>query len=220
MATKTMINTVPNPASLAQANRQRLETAGVAALNIVGSAGCGKTSLIRATLQSLAGQVRVGVITADPGSNLDAQRLVGLADQAVHINTGHGHCLDAAQFSQALDTLDLDSLDLLLIENVSSLIGPADCDLGETKRVAVFSVAAGDDKLSKYQDVVQWADILVLNKMDLVESFPFDLGTFRRRLRRINPRLALFEISARSGDGIDCWAGWLRWESHRAIHER
>ena len=202
--------------SIATANRQRLARAGVAALNIIGSAGCGKTSLIRATLQSLAGSVRVGVTTADPESRQDAQRLAGLADQVVHVNTGHGRCLDAALFSQALDKLDLDRLDLLLVENVSSLIGPTEHVLGELKRVAVFSIAAGDDKLQKYQDVVQWADVVLLNKTDLLASFPFDTGTFRRRLRRISPRVALFELSARSGDGIDCWAGWLRWESHRA----
>ena len=112
--------------------------------------------------------------------------------------------------------LDLDHLDLLLVENVSSLVGPAEHDLGELKRVAVFSVAAGDDKLQKYQDVVRWADVVLLNKTDLLASFPFEVGTFRRRLRRINPRVALFELSARNGEGIDCWSGWLRWESHRA----
>src|SRR5688572_9668492 len=216
MTTKTLQQPPAATETIASANRERLERAGVAALNIIGSAGCGKTSLIRTTIQSLAGSVRVGVITADPDSRQDAQRLAGLADQIVHVNTGHGRCLDPALFSQALDKLDLDRLDLLLIENVSSLIGPTDHDLGESKRIAVFSVGAGADKLQKYQDVVQWADVVLLNKTDLLAAFPFEVGTFRRRLRRTNPRVALFELSARSGEGIDCWSGWLRWESHRA----
>jgi hydrogenase nickel incorporation protein HypB len=215
MTIKTIQQSASAVESIGCANRERLERAGVAAVNIIGSAGCGKTSLIRATLQCLAGSVRVGVITADPDSRRDAERLAGLADQVVHVNTGHGRCLDAALFGEALDKLDLDRLDLLLIENVSSLIGPTDHDLGETKRVAVFSVAAGDDKLQKYQDVVRWADVVLLNKIDLLASFTFDMGFFRRRLRRINPRVALFELSVRGGEGIDCWAGWLRWESHR-----
>jgi hydrogenase nickel incorporation protein HypB len=187
----------------------------VFAVNIVGGPGCGKTSLIRATLEGIDAGRRVGAIAADPSSHEDSDRLEGYASQIVQVNTGPGHCLDAAQFRDALDRLDLDSLDLLLVENVSSLIGPTEFDLGECKRVAMFSVAAGDDKLVKYSDAVSWADVVVLNKTDLLDSFPFRIECFRNQVRGANPQAALFEMSNLTSDGVEPWLSWLRWESHR-----
>jgi hydrogenase nickel incorporation protein HypB len=206
-----------DPQAVARANRSRLERERVFAVNIVGGAGSGKTSLIQATLQRLSRATRTAVITADPSSHTDAQRLAALAGECVHVDTGQGHGVEAPAIADALTRLDLATVDLLLIENVSSLIGPCENDLGETKRVAVFSVAAGDDKLAKYADVVQWADVLVLNKVDLLASFEFDLDSFRQNVRRINPNVACFELSARTGEGIDAWVSWLRWESHLPV---
>jgi hydrogenase nickel incorporation protein HypB len=202
--------------TLAAENREGLERSGVFAVNIVGAPGCGKTSLIRATLEGIDAGRRVGVIAADPSAHKDADRLEGCAGQVVQVNTGPCHYLDAAQFRHALDRLDLDSLDLLLIENVSSLIGPTEFDLGECKRVAMFSVAAGHDKLMKYAEAVRWADVVVLNKTDLLASFPFCLECFREQVRRVNAQAALFEISTLTKDGIEPWLSWLRWESHHA----
>jgi hydrogenase nickel incorporation protein HypB len=203
------------PRNLAEENRERLERSGVFAVNIVGGPGCGKTSLIRATLEGIDAGRRVGAIAADPSSHEDSDRLEGYASQIVQVNTGPGHCLDAAQFRDALDRLDLDSLDLLLVENVSSLIGPTEFDLGECKRVAMFSVAAGDDKLVKYSDAVSWADVVVLNKTDLLDSFPFRIECFRNQVRGANPQAALFEMSNLTSDGVEPWLSWLRRESHR-----
>jgi hydrogenase nickel incorporation protein HypB len=219
MPAKTLYrNNVQDAAArIASANRARLERQGVFAVNIVGGAGCGKTTLIEATLRRLTPVTRTAVITADPNSRGDAERLRGLAVQCAHIDTGPGRCLKANQIHDALNQLKLGALDLLLIENVSSLIGPPENDLGESKRVAVFSVAAGDDKLSKYADVVRWADVLVLNKSDLLASFEFDLHAFRQRLRRVKPDIACFELSALNGEGIDAWVSWLRWESHHPV---
>jgi hydrogenase nickel incorporation protein HypB len=218
MSANTLHRNVRDAATtIASANRAQLERHGIFAVNIVGGAGCGKTSLIQATLSRLTPATRAAVITADPSSHDDARRLRGLAAQCAHVDTGPGRCLNANQVRGTLNQLRLGALDLLLIENVSSLIGPPENDLGETRRVAVFSVAAGDDKLSKYRDVVQWADVLVLNKTDLLASFEFDLDAFRKSLHRVKPDIACFELSAQSGDGVDAWVSWLRWESHHPI---
>ena len=198
---------------VAHLNRECLERSGVSAVNIVGGPGCGKTSLILATLEQLLPSTRVGVITADPDSHRDADELAQLAGGVVQVNTGQGRLLNAALVQSAIRQLELDRLDLLLIENVSTLVGPPAHDLGEGKRVAVFSVAAGDDKADKYRDVVRWADVLVLNKIDLLMSASFDLPRFRSEVRRLNPVIALFEVSARTGAGLEWWAAWLRWEA-------
>ena len=202
--------------TLAERNRARFERGGVFAVNIVGGPGCGKTSLIRATLAGIDAGRRVGVLTADSDPHGDANCLAGCAGQVLQLNTGARHWLDAAGVSDALDELDLASLDLLLIENVSALIGPTEFDLGEYKRVGMFSVATGDDKLVKYSDVVRWADVVVLNKTDLLASLPFSLERFRDQVRRVNPHAALFEMSTLSGDGLEPWLSWLRWQSHHA----
>jgi hydrogenase nickel incorporation protein HypB len=203
------------PRTAAQDNRRRFEQSGVFAVNLVGGPGCGKTSLIRRTVECIDAGRRVGVIVADPDSHVDGDALKGSACRVAEVRTAPCGCLDARDLRDALDHIDPDSLDLLLIENVSTLIGPAECDLGECKRVAVFSVAAGDDKLLKYPDVVRWADVVVLNKTDLLESFRFNLGRFRNEVTRVNPGAALFEMSTLTGEGVDPWLSWLRWESHR-----
>ena len=207
------------PAAAAQANRRRFEQSGVFAVNLVGGPGCGKTSLIRRTAECIDAGRCVGVIVADPDSHADADALKDSACRVAAVHTAPCDCLDARELHDALDRIDIDSLDLLLIENVSSLIGPTACDLGERKRVAVFSVAAGDDKLLKYPDVVRWADVVVLNKTDLLESFRFDLESFRDGVARVNPGAALFEMSTLTGEGVEPWLSWLRWESHHVLRK-
>ena len=199
----------------ARLNRKLFARDQVFAVNVVGGAGCGKTALILETLRGLRRTTHVGVIAAHPTSHRDTERLAGLADCAVHVNTAEGECLTARHVRQALKPVDLRKLDLLLIENISSLIGTADHDLGEAKRVAIFSVAAGDDKPAKYAHVVKWADVVVLSKIDLLPSFPFDLASFRTDVRRINPAAAAFELSVVTGEGMDSWLAWLRWQSHK-----
>jgi hydrogenase nickel incorporation protein HypB len=203
------------PLTPAQDNRRRFEQSGVFAVNLVGGPGCGKTSLIRRTVECIDAGRHVGVIVADPDSHVDADALKGSACRVAEVRTAPCGCLDPRELRDALDRIDLDSLDLLLIENVSTLIGPTACDLGECKRVAVFSVAAGDDKLLKYPDVVRWADVVVLNKIDLLKSFPFRIDAFRRHVAAVNPDAALFEMSTLTGEGVEPWLSWLRWESHR-----
>ena len=202
-------------ASVARSNRKAFDDARVFVVNVIGSAGCGKTSLLLAILRGLGHATRVGVITAHPTSHKDADRMAALAGRVVHVSTVEGQCLTAGHARGILDRLDLSKLDLLLVENLSSLVGPCDHDLGEHRRVAVFSVAGGDDKLTKYAHVVAWADVLLLNKTDLLASFPFDLDRFRDEIRRINPQTALFEVSALTGDGLAPFLAWLRWQSHK-----
>lgn len=195
--------------SAARANRERLRLAGVYTINLIGGPGCGKTSLIEATMRRLVLKRRVGAIAADAHSRYDADRLGVLGDQVVHVGP-EGECaLSAADVRLALDRLDLPALSLLMVENVSSLVGPGGIDLGEDAKVAVFSVAAGHDKPARHPDVVRGARVVVLNKLDLLAITPFDLETFRETVARLNPSATVMELSTLSGQGMDAWTDWL-----------
>jgi hydrogenase nickel incorporation protein HypB len=203
---------------LACANHRRLADAGVFAVNLIGGPGCGKTALLQATVARLLLKRRIGVIAADPQSRIDADRLAALGDQVLQIGTGMYGLLTPEQVRSALRRMDLGVLDLLLVENVSSLIGPAQFDLGEDARVAMFSVAAGADKPAKYPDVVRCADVVILNKTDLLAIVPFDIEAFRSNVRRLNPRARVIELSALTGDGLDAWLAWLLARSACGAH--
>ena len=193
----------------ARENRERLRLAGVYSVNLIGGPGCGKTSLIEATIRRLLLKRRVGAIAADPHSRYDADRLLRLGHQVLHVDPGGRAELTAAHLRSALRQLDLSALDLLLIENVSSLIGPSGVDLGEDVKVGVFSVAAGHDKPARNPDVVCCAAAVVLNKIDLLKITPFELGAFRETVARCNPAAAVFEMSTLTGDGVDAWVEWV-----------
>lgn len=201
---------------VARANRERLAGAGVFAVDLIGGAGCGKTSLLQATIQRLLLKRRVGVITADPFTRYDADRLAALGDQVLQVDTGPGALLTARHVQCALARFNLDALDLLFIENVSSLIGPSEVDLGESAKVSMFSVAAGDDKPAKYPDVVRCAAMVVLNKVDLLPIAPFDRSAFWNCVRRINPAARTLEISTLTGEGMDEWMQWILGQCPRA----
>jgi hydrogenase nickel incorporation protein HypB len=215
MQIKTFQFTSLDAAAVARDNRSRLRGYGVFTANIIGPAGCGKTSLLQTTLKNLHFGTRVGVITADPASHTDPDRLAGFAHQFARVDADGTCCLNPIEFSAALDELDLCELDLLLVENVSSSTGAPCRDLGETMRVAVVSVAAGDDQLKNNRGAVRWADVVVLNKTDLLPSVPCDLAAFRRMVRRVNPSATLFELSARTGEGVGAWLSRLEREASR-----
>jgi len=199
----------PNP--IARINRDALREAGVLAVGIFGGPGCGKTSLISATIARLMPTVRVGVIACDVGSHRDADRIGRGSPHVVQVNTGlGGSVVEASHVHDALRWLDLPSLDLLLIENVGTLALPGIPDVGQDASVTVFSVAAGDDKADKHPELVSGADLVVLNKTDLLASVPFDVGAFRGDVGRINPGVDLIELSAIKGDGLARWVAWLR----------
>jgi hydrogenase nickel incorporation protein HypB len=196
-------------AQVAQENRAAFAAAGVLALNLMASPGAGKTSVILATAARLPPNVRPGVIEGDLASSIDTETVAAQGIPAVQINTG-GNChLDAAMVRSALPNLPLHDLDLLFIENVGNLVCPAEFDLGADLAVVVASVPEGHDKPYKYPGMFASADVVLLNKCDLLEVFGFDVEYFRRGLAMVNREAPIFPISCRSGDGVKAWTAWL-----------
>jgi hydrogenase nickel incorporation protein HypB len=195
---------------MAADNRRLLATHGVIALNIMAAPGAGKTSLILSTVAALGDGVRVGVIEGDVASRIDADTIAARGIPVVQINTG-GNChLEAWMVGSALPRLPLAELDLLFIENVGNLICPAAWDLGTAASVVVASVPEGHDKPYKYPGMFAAADVVLLNKADLLAYFDFDLAFFERGLRMVNPQAPLFVVSCRNGEGLEAWVAWLR----------
>ena len=203
---------------LAQINRRTLHDAGVFTLNVIGAPGSGKTALIVDTLEALRDEpIRFGVIVGDLATDRDAQRLAHGCDQVVQINTGKGCHLDANQVRQAMTQLRLDEIDVLFIENVGNLICPVGFDLGEDAKVGLFSVSEGDDKAAKHPHLVCEADVLILNKLDLLPYVPFDLHQFRSDVRRLHPAARLIEMSVKDKKHEE-WIAWLLQRANIAAH--
>lgn len=195
---------------IASANRRLLLRSGVASLNIIGSPGAGKTSLIEAVAARLGKKIELGVIEGDLASDKDLRRLQAIGVRALQINTGRGCHLSPEMISSALKAMPLEEIDLLLIENVGNLVCPANFDLGEDAKVAVSSVAEGDDKPAKYPLLFLEAAVAVLNKIDLAPSCDFSRRRFYRELKAVNPALPVIEVSCRTGAGVTSWSRWLR----------
>jgi hydrogenase nickel incorporation protein HypB len=199
-------------AAIAARNRERFDRAGVLAVNVIAAPGAGKTSLIVRTLAALAGRARVGVIEGDIAGSIDAERVLAAgAAAAVQINTGGGCHLEAGMVRQCLAPggLGLEGLDLVFIENVGNLVCPAQWDLGEHLKLCLLSAAEGHDKPVKYPDVFAASDVIVLNKIDLIELVDFEREEFYRPVRALNPAAPVFEVSCRTGAGLPEWTGWL-----------
>jgi hydrogenase nickel incorporation protein HypB len=197
---------------LAEGNRRCLNDARVFALNIMASPGAGKTSLITRTIESLRAEARIGAIDGDIATSLDADRIAALGVPTVQINTGGACHLDAAMIQRAMGRLDLGALDLLIVENVGNLVCPAAFKLGTHRDVLVASVPEGDDKPYKYPVMYRGVDALVLNKIDVLAAFDFNVQYFRRGVEALNPGLAFFPMSCKTGEGMDSWLAWLRTE--------
>jgi hydrogenase nickel incorporation protein HypB len=193
---------------VAAINRRTLRAAGVFTIDLIGAPGCGKTALLEATIQRLAGELNIGVAVGDLTTARDAERMARWCDQVVQINTGKGCHLDANQVRQALTRIDLTQLDLLIIENVGNLICPVGFDLGQDVKVGMFSISEGDDKPAKHPYLVQEASVLLLNKIDLKPYVPFDLKRFHADVKRLNHDIAVLELSAHQGM-IGPWIDWL-----------
>ncbi len=207
---RVVTNVLAGNDQVAEANRATFESAGVLAVNLLGSPGAGKTSLIVRTMAALGGGARVGVIEGDIAGSIDADRVLDAgAAAAIQINTG-GNChLEANMVRSALDGLDLAGLNIVFIENVGNLVCPTHWALGEGLRLCLASTAEGHDKPVKYPDIFARSDVFVLNKTDLAELVDFDKSFFYRSLRALNPDAPVFELSCRSGAGIEAWATWL-----------
>ncbi len=190
---------------LAADNRKRFREAGVYVINLMSSPGAGKTSLLEKTIDALAGRLRMAVIEGDIQSSHDAERIRGKGVRAVQINTGGGCHLDANMIQAAMDSLDLQGLDLLVIENVGNLVCPAEFDLGEHDKIMILSVTEGDDKPLKYPLMFQTASVLLINKIDLLPYIDCDVQAIRDRVRQLNGNQQVFKISCRTGEGLDAW---------------
>jgi hydrogenase nickel incorporation protein HypB len=195
---------------MAGENRRRFDQQGLRVLNLMSSPGAGKTSLLEKTIRSLQGEVRIGVIEGDIQTTFDAERIERTGVPAVQINTGGACHLDSNMIQEALRSLEIRNLDLLFIENVGNLVCPAEFNLGEHDRVAILSVAEGDDKPLKYPLLFKESQVLVVNKIDLLPFCDCSLELMIERAKEINPQLAVFPLSCRTGEGLGNWIGWLK----------
>ena len=195
---------------LADQVRARLDAGKILALNLISSPGAGKTTLLERTLADLSGEFRMAVIEGDLQTDNDARRVAATGAQAVQINTEGGCHLNSSMILQALDNISLDGLDILFIENVGNLVCPVEFDCGEDAKIALLSVAEGDDKPEKYPLLFNLARAMLLNKIDLLPHVNFDVQRARNFATRLNRELAIFEVSCRNGQGLTGWYDWLR----------
>lgn len=200
----------------ARENRGGFSAQRLFVLNLVSSPGSGKTSLLVKTIEALKGRLSVAVIEGDQQTSNDADRIRATGAPAVQINTGKGCHLDAHMVGHALETLRPEAGSVLFIENVGNLVCPAAFDLGEARRVVVLSVTEGEDKPMKYPDMFATADIMLLNKADLLPHLDFDVGSCLANALRINPNLQTLTVSARTGEGVAAFAAWI--EASAARH--
>lgn len=194
----------------AAANRARFAEAGVLALNLVSSPGSGKTALLVKIIEALDGTLPAYVIEGDQQTSRDADRIRETGAPAVQINTGKGCHLDAHMVGHAADHLAPVPGAVLFIENVGNLVCPAGFDLGEAHKVVVISVTEGEDKPLKYPDMFEAADLVLINKVDLVPHLEFDMDRLKANALEINPHLEILEVSARTGEGLPDWLTWIK----------
>ena len=195
---------------LAEQNRRWLAARGGVAVNLMSSPGSGKTTLLERTIRALSNTLPVCVVEGDQETLIDAQRIRATGCQVVQINTGAGCHLDAAMLAEGLRRLDPPFGALVLVENVGNLVCPALFDLGERTRTVVASVTEGVDKPLKYPHMFRSADLVVLNKIDLLPYVDFDVDRFGEHARMVNPGARILRTSATRGDGLDSWTAWLR----------
>lgn len=194
---------------IARRNRDFFRSRGLFVINVVSSPGAGKTSLLERTLEHLKGKVPIAVIEGDVQTDLDAQRIARYSVPAIQIVT-HGGChLEAKLIEDAVKAMDLRGIRLLIIENVGNLVCPANYDLGEDLKVVIASTTEGDDKPLKYPGMFRNAQVLIVNKTDLVPYINCSLETLKANARNVNPSLEVFETSCTTGQGIPEWCEWL-----------
>ena len=196
--------------AIARKNQSRLNKHGILTINVMSSPGAGKTSLIMQTISQLREKVRIAVIEGDVASTIDADKVSKQGVTVVQINTAGGCHLDANMTENALNNLPLDDIDLLLIENVGNLICPAGFALGEHKRVILLSLPEGDDKAYKYPLMFTQADVVLINKIDLLPFLEFNIASFTNAISGLNPEVKIFQVSCKTGQGLEGWFSWLQ----------
>jgi hydrogenase nickel incorporation protein HypB len=195
---------------IAQENRKLLDKKGILAINVMASPGAGKTSVILQTISGLKSKVRIGVIEGDVSSRIDADRIAEENVPVLQINTG-GEChLDANMVQRALKEMPLDDIDILLIENIGNLICTAEFKIGTHKNLVIASVPEGDDKPLKYPLMFTVADVILVNKTDLLPYSNFDLNAYRKAVKGLNDKVEVIEISCTTGQGIKLWLEWIK----------
>jgi hydrogenase nickel incorporation protein HypB len=209
--------------TIASRNRQLLDKHKVFVINIMSAPGAGKTSLILETLTRLKDKLNIAVIEGDVASTVDAEKVQSEAKAVVQINTGRmpeSCSLMAAMIESALNDMPLDDIGLILIENVGNLICPAEFTLGEHRRVVISSLPEGDDKPIKYPLIFIDADAVIVNKVDLLPHVDFDVAAFRRSITGLNPKVEIFQLSCKTGEGIEKWCSWILEQTEANIGKR
>ena len=190
--------------------RRELKEKGIFLLNLMSSPGSGKTTTLMRTIEALKGELTIGVMEADIDSDVDARAIASAGVKAIQLHTG-GMChLDADMTRQGLDGLETGGVELAILENVGNLVRPAEFDTGAVKNVMILSVPEGDDKPLKYPLMFSICDVVLINKIDVLPYFDFDLDQCREYIRLRNPKAQVIPICAKTGEGIDQWAAWLR----------
>jgi hydrogenase nickel incorporation protein HypB len=195
---------------IAKENRKLFDDHNLTVINLMSSPGAGKTTLLEQMGTHFAGQMKIGVIEGDIQTTLDAERVAAAGLQAVQIETDGACHLDANMIQNALENLDLATLDLLIVENVGNLVCPAEFNVGENLKVMMLSVTEGDDKPYKYPLMFRESQVLLISKVDLLPHLRCDIEEIKEAARSINPDLIIFEISAYTGQGLDDWYNWIR----------
>ena len=195
---------------IAQENRKLFDSHGLTVINLMSSPGAGKTTLLEQMGTHFEGLLKIGVIEGDIQTTLDAERVAAAGLQAVQIETDGACHLDANMIQNALENLDINGLDLLVVENVGNLVCPAEFNVGEDHKVMMLSVTEGDDKPYKYPLMFKESQILLISKVDLLPYLRCDVEKIKEAARSINPDLIIFEISSYTGQGLDDWHNWIR----------
>jgi hydrogenase nickel incorporation protein HypB len=195
--------------TFAQEIHRTLATLSIRAINVMSSPGAGKTTLLEQTIERLRGRLNIGVIEGDVETSADAERMEAVGAETVQINTRGACHLEAHMIRDAFAEIELSDLHLLVIENIGNLICPAAWDLGEDLRVVVVSTTEGSDKPAKYPQMFAITQVMIINKIDLLPYVDYDMQKVKQQALAINPHLRIFEVSCRTGDGLEAWCNWL-----------
>ncbi|MBF0550050.1 MAG: hydrogenase nickel incorporation protein HypB [Deltaproteobacteria bacterium] len=199
---------------IAEMNKALFREKKVAVINLMSSPGAGKTTLLERTIDALSSKIKLGVIEGDIQTSADAERIAKHGVPVVQINTDGACHLDGNMIRDALTAIDIDPLDLLIVENVGNLVCPAEFSVGEDHKVMILSVAEGDDKPAKYPLMFKESTVLLVNKIDLLPYTDCDVNKIRADAKTINPKLIIFEVSCRTGQGLEDWYAWLTKQVH------
>lgn len=195
--------------TIAQEVQQSLATHGIRTINVMSSPGAGKTTLLERTIARLRGEMAIGVIEGDIETSADAERIETAGAETVQINTRGACHLEAHMIRAALKELDIAHIKLLFIENIGNLVCPSEWDLGEDLRAVVVSTTEGDDKPAKYPQMFAVSQVMIVNKLDLLPYVDYDVEKVKRQALAISPQLRIFQVSCRTGEGLDAWCEWL-----------